>query len=266
MKTGSNELKENFLELHSKGKTNIEIMEELGIKTSTIRYMLYKLHLKSNRFLFFNEDSDFKQFMYGSMLGDGTLADLKGNAKQSRIRFCHGISQYFYAEYKHNFMRKYKLNSKKVRISSYKDNRFEDKYYTQNVVGSLVHPIFTKYREEFYPQGVKIIPQYVYENLDWRGIAWWFMDDGSVTGSSIELNTMNFTLKEVEKLKDMFLSRFNLHFNIITDKRVLDKNRGRKMYLQAKDFKKFVENVKPLILPEFYYKFITYEERKKESN
>ena len=263
MEMTCNELKEKIKELHSEGRTNIEIMQEMKIDLRTLFSFLQRLKLKSNKHIQFKEDSDFKQFIYGSMLGDGTLTPIRGYSKTSRIRFSHGASQYFYAEHKHNFIKKYGIGSKKVRVSVYKDNRFENRYYTHNTVESVVHPIFTKYREDFYPQNVKIIPQYVYENLDWRGVAWWFMDDGSVTGSSIELNTMNFTLQEIEKLRDMFIDKFNLHFNIITDKRVLNKNRGRKMYLQAKDFNKFVENVKPLILPEFYYKFVTYEERKR---
>lgn len=79
------------------------------------------------------------------------------------------------------------------------------------------------------------------------------MDDGYVTKHSCIFSTCSFTLEEQQIIADILLDKFDLHFN-------LGKN-DNSMYLQARDFSKFVNIVKQFVIPSMQYKLIPYSKR-----
>ena len=79
------------------------------------------------------------------------------------------------------------------------------------------------------------------------------MDDGYVTKNSCILSTCSFTLEEQTLLSTLLLKKFHLHFNV-------GKN-DNSMYLQAKDFPKFVDLIKEFIIPSMQYKLVPYSKR-----
>ena len=80
------------------------------------------------------------------------------------------------------------------------------------------------------------------------------MDDGYVTKNSCILSTCSFTLEEQSLLANILLDKFDLHFTV--------GKHDNSMYLQAKDFPKFVELIKDYIIPPMRYKLITYSKRR----
>lgn len=66
-------------------------------------------------------------------------------------------------------------------------------------------------------------------------------------------STCSFTIKEQEVLAEILLRKFDLHFNV----GVMDNS----MYLQARDFPKFVELIKSHVIPSMQYKLVTYSKK-----
>lgn len=121
-----------------------------------------------------------------------------------------------------------------------------NKRYSKELVGyrfkSKLHPIFTDIRTKYYnSSGHKRVFKEFVQDIDALGLAIWYMDDGYVTKNSCIFSTCSFTLEEQNLLANLLLEKFNLHFN--TGKH------DNSMYLQAKDFPRFVELVKDYILP-----------------
>ena len=80
------------------------------------------------------------------------------------------------------------------------------------------------------------------------------MDDGYVTKNSCILSTCSFTLEEQSLLANILLDKFGLHFTV--------GKHDNSMYLQAKDFSKFVKLIKDYVIPSMQYKLITYSKRR----
>ena len=79
------------------------------------------------------------------------------------------------------------------------------------------------------------------------------MDDEYVTKNSNILYSCSFTLEEQQILADILLEKFDLHFNL--------GKHDNSMYLQAKDFPKFVKLIKPYVIPSMQYKLMPYSKR-----
>ena len=70
------------------------------------------------------------------------------------------------------------------------------------VFSTLAHHSFKFYGRRFYKKSVKRVPKDLYRFLTARGLAYWYMDDGSLKSAQskgVILNTHGFTLKEVEQ-------------------------------------------------------------------
>jgi hypothetical protein len=49
--------------------------------------------------------------------------------------------------------------------------------------------------------GKKVVTQAWLDQLTWEGIAWWYQDEGGLSGNTVVFNTHGFTIDEVELLK-----------------------------------------------------------------
>lgn len=197
-------------------------------------------------------ENDLKQLLIGSLLGDGCYCSVGGTTKNMCLSIAHSEKQKEYLEYKHSILSRYELASP---IVQYKVNNSR---YSRELRGarfkSRLHPIFTNIRVQYYDlDGHKRVFKEFIEDIDALGLAIWYMDDGYVTKNSCVFSTCSFTIEEQRILADVLLRKFDLHFNV----GVMDNS----MYLQAKDFAKFVEIVKPHIITSMQYKLITYSKK-----
>lgn len=197
--------------------------------------------------------NDLKQLLIGSLLGDGCFCSLGGRTKNMCLSIAHSEKQKEYLQYKWEILNKYKLVSPIVKY------HINNKRYTHELVGyrfrSKLHPIFTNIRLKYYDSnGHKRVFKEFVKDIDALGLSIWYMDDGYVTKNSCILSTCSFTLEEQSLLADILLNKFGLHFNV-------GKN-DNSMYLQAKDFPKFVDLIKGYVIPSMQYKLITYRERR----
>lgn len=196
--------------------------------------------------------NDLRQLLIGSLLGDGCFCSV-GNTKNKCLSIAHSEKQKEYIEFKWKILRKYNL------VSSMGEYRYNNKRYSHELVEykfkTKLHPIFTNIRDKYYDgTGHKRVFYEFVKDIDAFGLAIWYMDDGYVTKNSCIFSTCSFTLEEQLLLANILLNKFNLHFNV-------GKN-DNSMYLQAKDYPKFVNLVKDFIIPSMQYKLITYSKRK----
>ena len=250
------EIKEKMISLYKEGKSLNEIAKILGYCKETIRRHLKKKGIKffigkSNAFM--KIEDDLKQLLIGSLLGDGSFCSNGKHTKNYYLSIVHCIKQLEYLKYKVNILNKYNLASP-IQLLQHRDERFKNPIYKECKEKSRLHPIFTNIREKYYDStGHKRVHYEFVKDIEALGLAIWYMDDGYVTNNSCILSTCSFSLEEQKILSDVLLTKFNLHFNI-------GKN-DNSMYLQARDFSKFVEIIKPYVIDSMKYKLIPYRKR-----
>lgn len=196
--------------------------------------------------------NDLKQLLIGSLLGDGCFCSVGKSTKNMCLSIAHSKKQKEYLEYKWSILNRYNL------VSPIIEYHINNKRYSHELVGyrfkSKLHPIFTNIRNKYYDSnGHKRVFEEFVKDIDALGLAIWYMDDGYVTKNSCILSTCSFTLEEQSLLAYILLEKFNLHFTV--------GKHDNSMYLQAKDFPKFVELIKDYIIPSMQYKLITYSKR-----
>jgi hypothetical protein len=114
------------------------------------------------------------------------------------------------------------------------------------------HPLYTAVRERMYYHGRKTIDPHFLKHLDWEVLAIFYMDDGCYKNGTKEeaiyLSTNCFTYAEQEMFCFHLFKKFGLKFTI-------NKHMGSyRLRLSSKDVDKFMQGVKPFILPSFQYK------------
>lgn len=119
-------------------------------------------------------NDDQKQIILGSFLGDGNLSEYSPN--RYRVRILHSIKQKAYCTWKAKM-----FNSS---INFIEENgKYKKKAVQFNSSGFVI--------ENSFPKGKKnTCPKWILDKLDPRGIAIWFMDDGSISRNKYgELNS-----------------------------------------------------------------------------
>lgn len=197
--------------------------------------------------------NDLKQLLIGSLLGDGCFCSAGTTTKNMCLSIAHSEKQKEYLEYKWEILDKYNL------VSPIVEYHIHNKRYSHELVGyrfkSRLHPIFTNIRLKYYDSnGHKRVFKEFVKDIDALGLAIWYMDDGYVTKNSCILSTCSFTLEEQSLLANILLDKFDLHFTV--------GKHDNSMYLQAKDFPKFVELIKGFVIPSMQYKLVTYSKRR----
>lgn len=100
-----------------------------------------------------------------------------------------------------------------------------------------------------YPNGIKTISSAWLACVEERGLAWWFMDDGTRNTAGISLSTESFSYREQEILKTWFLTRWGIAVYITHSKRSLWFIRLRKLAAH-----RFCQLVAPHLIPTMGYK------------
>lgn len=248
------DIKQTVLHYWDSGKTNLEIQELTGLNKTQVLYGLRENNLKSHRYSELTETDELKQFMLGSMLGDGYLTKIPKNTKQnSKLSIAHKKDHYDYIKFKYDLLNKYELVTK-LSYNKIYNSRYKQGYIEEYRFKSKSHPYFTKYRNSFYPEGLKVLPNAIQKLSDF-GLAVWYMDDGNVTNVGANIATNSFSSEELAFVQDTLLTNFNLTTT-------LQKCSGSyKLYISKKVFPYFKEIVNPHIVPIMQYKLIPYKQR-----
>ena len=184
----------------------------------------------------------------GMVLGDGHLRKPSVNDKSVSLIMRHCARQKEYLAHKTELLNK--IFGKKINIHEINNNGYP------GVSASFGHPYFRSLRKFMYPGGGKFISKKVLNRLTPEGIAIWYMDDGSLAlhkkngyihSREIYLNTYT-SMVEAAYCRDFFKENFDIDFRISPSK---GKHR---LICNSKNSIKFVNIVKPYIIPTMEYK------------
>ena len=198
---------EKIKQLLDEGKTTKQISEELKICATTVRKYTYELGYDTNsertktltnKNIQLTEEQ--WEVLYGSLLGDMTI-DV--NWKNARPIISQGGKQEEYFDYKCEIFKN--LIGKPSKEDRY-DKR-TDKWYHKYQVKFLTNPIYTELREKLYPNNVKTVTKEWLEKVTPRGLAFWFMDDGTNSGA---IATNSFSKEECELIVNWFKEKWNI--------------------------------------------------------
>lgn len=232
-----------------------EIAEQTGFCRETIRRKCEQFGIKpvkgmTRTYTLENAPEDLKQLVLGSLLGDGTFT------KSSPSAYCMSIShaekQLLYIKFKASILEKYNLTpgiSKSVQF----DKRYQHDY-TVYRLRSRTNSLFKEVRDKYYSsKGKYILDATIFEELSPLGLAIWYMDDGYVTRSSCIFSTVSIPTDTQEKLAELLLRKFDLHFTV--------GHNDNSMYLCTSDFNKFKDLISPYVTDDLKYKLIPYRHR-----
>ena len=151
-----------------------------------------------------------------------------------------------------------KKRFEKIFNQSFKEYKYDYPKYNTSVYQFTTNTNdLTKYLINlFYPNDKKIISKEALEQLTLEGIAWWYMDDGSMSikkidgkprGAEITLNTY-LTAEENQVIIDFFQNQYNITWK-------LNKSKCKyRLRMGKKEGKKFFTLIEPYIIDSMKYK------------
>ncbi len=186
-----------------------------------------------------------KSIIVGKILGDGHL-ETQTEGKTFRLKVEHSISQKAYVDWTYQMLRNWVKTPPKVRLKKGK-NREGVNYYFQTVST----PSFRFFGQVFYSKGDKQIPIIIGKLLTPLSLAIWFMDDGSIKSRhhrALILNTHAFSDQSLRRLQKVFEQKYEVRTTL------RKQSEGKQIYILAESVDRFVEIIKPYLLPEMFYK------------
>ena len=207
---------------------------------------------------------DIISVLVGCLLGDAYAAKSKKDIPGTNFRFRQSGRHKDYLFYLYNFFytRGYCTNSgprgyKTTLINAAVPNKKTKTYYGYEFDVFTFSSLNWLY-DLFYLNGIKIISPEIINYLTPMSIAFLIMDDGGwVSGSkSVRIATNNFTLQEVELLRDIFKAKFNLDCTIQLLSKKGDKTPKDKysLYIKVSSLPRLRELVLPYMHPSMLYK------------
>lgn len=199
-----------------------------------------------------------KAILVGTLLGDSSITKYKRNCESSKILnssiTCgHSYKQREYALYIKTLLEKEGIKINYTESSTLYKHIIQGKECTCNGrcdIRTSKNVTFNYWRDLWYLNGKKVLPEWVLNYITPLSIAIWFMDDGTKNNCSYYLHTESFTIEEVESLRHLLYDRFNIETSM--------HRMGNKpvIYIKASSRKKFTDLVKPYICESMRYKLI----------
>jgi len=181
-----------------------------------------------------------KQLIYGSLLGDGSIAKGKDD-KNCRFSETHSAKQKKYLLFKY----------KKLQPYSGKFIEYPGRYGLEVKFSTKAHPIFNSFRKMFYAEdGRKIIKFPTLKQITHPlALAIWYGDDGSNDVWDCRLATAKYSIEEIKHL----IKWLKITFKIES---FLHKH-GKYWYMSIrKDKPKFIRLIKPYLPKVMHYKLV----------
>ena len=186
-----------------------------------------------------------REILVGTVLGD---AHLEPNGKHVRLSADHYEKHKEYVLWMANEFAPFSLKTREI---TEKDKR-NGKIYKRWHFSTKSLPIFREFRDLFYFQGKKIVPERIYELMTKLSLAIWYMDDGFKRKDSkgFYLCTSSFTNSEQIMLQKMLFNRFGL------ETRIHHQRKLERIFIPSAQAEKFNRLIKPFVLTVFKYKLL----------
>lgn len=172
--------------------------------------------------------------LIGSVLGDGYIT------KKGRIQIEQCDKQKDYLFWKYSLLNR--ITNTSVLHTKRKNRKgfvtFSYRFWTKQ--------IFRLWRNIFYPNDKKVIPNGIERYFSPLMLAIWYMDDGFLRKeNSVAISTDRFDDSSLRKLKFAFRKRFDIDVSITARK---------KLYFGKKATQRFIQIISPYIIPTMKYK------------
>lgn len=182
-----------------------------------------------------------QQVVIGIILGDGYLYP------RGILQVEHAKKDHEYVLWKHQIMSSIVSGSvsdvKRLDKINNKTN-YSCRFYTK--------PVFSEYRNLFFPNGKKIVPNNIDQLLNTPlALATLFMDDGGKGGNSPKTMIFNFSgfdQSGQERLRSCLLSNFNLTTTFHKT------GKYKQLYIPTSENQKFLDIVSPFVIPSMWYR------------
>ena len=210
------------------------------------------LHLNSNQ----------KQLLIGSLLGDGHVRERIGKTKSS---YCysegHSEKQSDYLRHKMEMLKGFIAQKT---LTPIKPNGFSPipKVSMTSIVHNDFKKIFNLFYQKINDKNIKTIKIQTLELLRPLGLLYWYLDDGYISKkNTIEIATYSFTKEEHVTLKEWLENKFDIQA-------IITFNKSKNMFLlrfNVENSKKFLSLILPyrnIIPPTIQYKLPILRSRK----
>ena len=231
-----------FFQLYSK---HAIFKRDFHVKTNNISRLKSDLRIGPHNL-------DVISVLVGSILGDSHLEKRKmGLGTRVIFEQCNRNVEYIMWFHEFFSTRGYCSTDKPKLITRIKKH---NKVFYQYRVSSYTFTSLNWLHEMFYTEinshTVKIIPQNLTEYLTPLALAIWFMDDGSKINKTVRIATNCFQSSDLKFLCKLLKDKYDLNASIQKS----GKDKGNILYIKTNSLTKFINLVKPHMLPSMYYK------------
>lgn len=197
----------------------------------------YKCKLKLTR--------EQRDVLVGLLLGDAHL-ETQNCGRTYRLKIEYSSKNREYCDHVYGIFRDWVLTPPRSRSVNNGGHR------SKNLAFSTVsHAAFRFYAQQFYTDGKKKVPSVIKKLLTPRGLAYWYMDDGSIKSrqsKGVILNTQGFERHELEKLIELLQEKFEL------EAWERKQREGYQIFISGKSFERFVALIDDWVISSMRYK------------
>ena len=190
-------------------------------------------------------DRTVKSILIGSILGDGHIEPSTRNGSRWVVKYDDKYLPYL--DWLHRSTRSLRLNEIKAK------KNYHQHYFATKPLKELAY-----YREHFYPEGKKIIPEDMGSLLkDNLSLAVWYMDDGNLDFRNkyhfnASIATFCFSYKECVHLALVLKDNFDIEARV--HKSTMRGKLQYRLYIAAGSMERFIDLIRPYIQSVFLYK------------
>ena len=213
-----------------------------------------------------------RQVLVGILLGDAHLSTMD-KGQTYRLHVYQSEKHEAYTFHLYDIFKEWVVTPPTKQNRIYKTGLLKNKQGCMISFKTISSPAFRFYAHNFYGEKIgllsKTVPKIITRCLTDRGLAYWFMDDGSLKSKqtkAVYLNTQGFLLKDVELLCFVLNSKFGLKAKPVkknksnTEKSIEKINLNQQVYyyqiyIHAESYPILRTLIKPYLLPEMLYKF-----------
>lgn len=186
-----------------------------------------------------------REILVGLLLGDACL-ETQNRGRTYRLKIEHSIAQAQYVQHLYEVFREWVLHEPQIKLT-----QIAGKTYQKLWFNTVSHGAFRFYAHQFYRNGTKVVPKLIHRFLTARGLAYWFMDDGSIKSQQskgVLFNTQGFSEQDVAKLVRVLQEKFGL------EAKRRRQREGQQVYISGRSYERFRALVEPYLIPQMRYK------------
>ncbi len=194
-----------------------------------------------------------RDILVGLLLGDACL-ETQNRGRTYRLKIEHSDTQAPYVQHLYGCFKEWVLQEPKIKVQMIKGKAYQKLWFT-----TVSHAAFRFYAQQFYRNGKKVVPKLIKRLLTERGLAYWFMDDGSIKSKqskAVIFNTQGFDKPDVTRLVKVLREKFSL------EAKPRRQRERQQIYISGRSYERFRALVEPYLVPEMRYKLPTERKRR----